>query len=516
MLSNIGTTMQAVGAAWLMLALTKDAELVSLVQTATSLPVLVLAALGGAMADAFDRRRIMLAMQVAMMGLAIMLAVGAARGWLTPTLLLVLTFAIGCCTAIFRPSWQASVGDIVAREQAPAAVTLNAMSFNVSRSIGPALGGMIVAAFGAAATFAANAASYLALIVTLWRWRPRLAEAPLPREGLFGSIATGLRYLAMSPPLIRTVTRTSLFGLGGSAILALLPVVADRMPSGGAFTYGILVALFGAGAVGAAVASGPIRRRLGSEPLARSGFFGFSLACILTGHATVWWILIPAMAGGGAIWLLLLSHFNGSVQLSCPRWVVGRTLSIFHSVQFGAIALGSWIWGALAERHGLEVAFLGAALCLLLGGLVGLRWPLAAEVAGNHDLFDVDAPQRPAGLGGQDGPLVLSVRYAIAEQDTGAFLDAMAERRRIRQRNGARRWRLVQDLRDPTTWTESYVFATWAAYVRHNLRTTHADKEITRSLHALQLGGAPPEVTIGLEHVTRPGAPPRARATDAP
>jgi MFS family permease len=376
MVSNFGGLIQAVGAAWLMTTLTRSADMVALVQSATALPIMLLSLASGAVADSFDRRRVMMLAQGFMLVVSALLAACAWAGLLSPWLLLGFTFLIGCGTALNNPSWQASVGDVVPRPLVPAAVTLNSVAFNITRSLGPAIGGAIVAAGGAAAAFAINAASYLPLILVLLRWRPDLPARLLPRETLGLAMGAGLRYVAMSPHLLVILARAFSFGLSSIAVLALLPLVAQNLVGGGPLTFGVLLGAFGVGAVAAAFLSGRLRAAVSSEAVVRISFAGFALCAGVTALSGSVWLTGFALAAGGASWVTALSLFNITVQLSTPRWVVGRALALYQASTFGGMAVGSWCWGLLAEAHGLPVALGAAAAAMLAAGALGLRYPL--------------------------------------------------------------------------------------------------------------------------------------------
>lgn len=257
--SNFGGLIQAVGAAWLMTSISQSVNMVALVQASTSLPIMLFSLVSGALADNFDRRRIMLVAQSFMLAVSALLTVCAYYGIVTPWLLLIFTFLLGCGTALNNPSWQASVGDMVPRDDLPAAVALNSMGFNLTRSVGPAIGGAIVAAAGAAAAFAANTLSYFAILFALARWKPVAPENRLPRETLGRAVSAGLRYVAMSPNIGKVLVRGFAFGLSASAILALLPLVARDLVGGGPLTYGVMLGAFGVGAIGGALLSARLR-----------------------------------------------------------------------------------------------------------------------------------------------------------------------------------------------------------------------------------------------------------------
>ena len=406
------------------------------------------------------------------------------------------TFLIGCGTALNNPSWQASVGDMVPRDVLPAAVALNSMGFNITRSVGPAIGGVIVAAAGAAAAFAANTLSYFAIIYALMRWRREETLSALPRESMGRAISAGLRYVAMSPNIGKVLVRGFVFGLSASAILALLPLVARDLVAGGPLTYGIMLGAFGLGAIGGALLSARLREHLSSEWIVRIAFAGFAVSSLITAFSPYGWLTSLALLLSGAGWVLALSLFNTTVQLSTPRWVVGRALSLYQTTTFGGIAAGSWMWGQLAEDHGPANALIISACLMIVGAAIGLRLPLPEFQSLNLDpLNRFSEPLLKLDLKPRSGPIVVMIDYEIADDDVPEFLTAMAERRRIRIRDGAGQWGLMRDLENPTTWTETYHVPTWVEYVRHNQRRTQADAEIGDRLTALHRGDAAPGCT---------------------
>lgn len=501
--SNFGGLIQSVGAAWLMTSISTSSGMVALVQASTALPVMLFSLTAGAIADNFGRRQVMLIAQAFMLIVSVLLTLFAYLDLITPWLLLSFTFLIGCGTALNNPSWQASVGDMVPRSDLPAAVALNSMGFNLTRSVGPAIGGIIVAAAGAAAAFAANTLSYIALIVVLFRWKPQLPEATLPRESMASAMGAGLRYVAMSPNIGNVSLRASVFGFTAGAILALLPLVARDLVGGGPLVYGIMLGAFGIGAVVGALISGKLRRMLTSEAMVRLSFAGFALCAWVAAFSPHAWQTSLGLLVGGACWVIALSHFNVTVQLSTPRWVVGRALSIYQTATFGGIALGSWIWGVMAESHGVEVALITAGCAMLAGGAIGLLVPLPENMTVNLDpLNRWTEPSLSLDLKPRSGPIAIMIEYVIREKDTGEFMDIMAERGRIRRRDGARNWVLSRDLANPELWMETYHTPTWLDYIRHNTRATHADAVITERIRALHSGTERPRVRRMIERPT--------------
>lgn len=479
----------------MMTSITSSASMVALVQASTTLPIMLFSLLSGAIADSLDRRKVMLSAQIFMLLTSGMLAIFAWTGLITPWLLLGFTFLIGCGTAFNNPSWQATVGDVVPREDLPSAVLLNSVGFNVTRSVGPALGGAIVAAAGAAAAFAVNALSYIGLIVVLLRWQPVHTPRIVPRERLGGAMLAGMRYVSMSPNILSVMLRGFMFGLTAIAVLALLPLVARHLITGGALVYGVLLGAFGVGAVVGAFISRPLRKRLTNEILVRCAFVAFAACAAVTAISASIWITGLALMLGGAAWVLSLSLFNTTVQLSTPRWVVGRALSMYQMASFGGMAAGSWIWGYVAERFSPETALLLAAAGMLFGAALGLKFGLAAATPSNLDpLGRWHEPHVTLDILPQSGPIAITVNYRIAEQEVPMFHVAMADRQRVRRRDGARQWTLMRDMEDPTLWTESFKLATWSDYVRFHTRTTKDDAPIGERIRALHQGDIPPVV----------------------
>lgn len=511
--SNFGGLIQTVGAAWIMTAMGASSQLIALVQTATTLPIVLLSLPAGAVADNHDRRLVMLLAQVFMLVVSVALAISAATGMLTPWLLLGFTFLIGCGTALKNPAWQASVGDMVPRAALPAAVSMNSMGFNIARSLGPALGGVIVAMAGAAAAFAVNAVSYLGLIAVLARWkqppRPRL----LPPERLDIAVEAGLRYVAMSPNLRVVLIRSATFGVGASAIPALMPLIARDLVDGGALVFGLLLGAFGLGAVGGAFGRNRLRARMSNEVLVRVAGVALAVGAGVAATSPFAGLTLLALMLAGAGWVLGLSTFNVAIQMASPRWVVARTLSIYQMAVFGGMAVGSALFGWLTDVHGVAAGLLVAAGVQIAA--VGLGYLLSLPDTEALDLDPLDRfrePETAVPIEPRSGPIVVTVEYRIPEDDILAFLTAMSERRRIRRRDGAHGWRLLRDLADPNLWTERYHVATWVDYVRHNTRRTRADLANTDLLHRLQDDNEPIRVHRMIERQT--GTLPWARAAD--
>lgn len=505
LLSNLGGLIQAVAAGWTMTTLTDSQSMVALVTASTSLPIVGLSLFAGVLADNFDRRRIMLLAQFLMLVVSVGLTLTTYFNLLTPWSLLAFTFLIGCGGALNNPSWQASVGDIVPRDQVPAAVMANGMSFNMMRSIGPALGGLIIVAAGASAAFALNAMSYLTLIFALTMWRKPMPDRSLPRERFIRATGAGFQYVSLSPNLLSIILRGCLFGLTAVAVQALLPLIARDQLGGSASTYGFLLGFFGLGAVCGALGNSKIRAKFNNELIIRTTFVGTALGTLLLSTAQGMSVAAVALLICGACWVTTNALLNVSLQLSTPRWVVGRALSLYMMGNAAGMVFGSWMWGLFAEGFGLYIALVSSAASVIMGALAGYKLPLPEFSRLNLDPLDqFIEPTLAVQLKPQTGPIMITIDFDIGENDIPAFLEAMTLRRRIRKRDGARRWSLLRDLEQPNIWTEKFYLATWVEYIRHNQRRTISDSDVSDTLDKLHQGTEPPRVRRMIERQTVP------------
>ncbi|MBX4335463.1 MFS transporter [Bartonella raoultii] len=486
LMSNLGGLIQAVGAGWLMALISSSHSMVGLVQSATTLPLVMFSLMAGALADNFNRRQIMLYAQLMMMFLSVSLAILAYMEVLTPWLLLGFTFLIGCGTAFYNPSWQATIGDIVSRENISSAVSLNSVGFNLMRSVGPAIGGAIIAALGVAAAFLFNAISYIPLISALSLWKHNYKNNVLPRERFLGAVSDGVRYVAMSPNLLNIMVRAFLFGIGAISILALLPVVVHQILGGSAFLYGTLLGCFGLGAMTAGLINSSVRYYFHSETIIASAFIGFAFSCFFLAISHSLIISHIALFPAGLCWVLALSLFNTSVQLSTPRWVVARAVALYQTFSYGGMTVGSAIWGGLADGYSPTIALSICSFFLILGALAGFKFKI-------HEIPEIDLapldhfrePELLLDLKARSGPIMIMIDYQIHENDLEEFLKVMTRRRHIRLRDGARQWVLLRDLERPEYWTEAYHMPTWVDYLRHNHRRIKADAEVNKILRHL-------------------------------
>jgi MFS family permease len=474
--------------------------MVALVQTAITLPILIFSLPSGAIADIWERRTVLLISQIMMLTASTALAVVAHFGIISPFLLLGFTFALGIGAALWGPSWQASVGDLVPRADVPAAVALNSLGFNLARAVGPAIGGLIVAAAGPQAAFTLNAFSYIALIVVLLRWHPKRAPRHLPPEEMIPAMAAGIRYSSLSPAIRAVLLRGFAFGIVGSAVWALLPLVARDIVGGGPITFGILLGGLGAGAIIGAFAATPIRIFLGSERMVLAGTLVFGTAIGLTSIAANLIAMIALLVAAGTAWVLTLSTFNVTVQMASPRWVMGRTIAVYQMMIFGGMAIGSWSWGLIAHWGGVAIA-VGAAGLVVLATLA-LSFRLRLPEPQNIDLTPSGAwpePEVTLEIEPTSGPIFITVEYRIAPENVPAFRAIMREMRRNRRRDGARYWALIQDIGEPDVWTERYEAASWIEHLRQHARATVADQDIDARALALHMGPLPPKIRHFIE-----------------
>ena len=499
LLSNLGLLIQAVGAAWAMTQMTSSADKVALVQTALMLPVMLISMPAGAIADMYDRRIVsIVSLSIALSG-ATALTVLAWFGLVTPTTLLAFCFIVGSGMALFGPAWQSSVSEQVPTETLPSAVALNGISYNIARSFGPAIGGIVVATAGAVAAFAANAALYLPLLVVLFLWRRESAPSRLPRERLNRAIVSGVRYIANSPPIKIVLARTMITGLIGGSVSALMPLVTRDLLHGGAQTYGIMLGAFGMGAVVGALNIAEVRKRLSGEAAIRACAIsmGGSIAAVALSHQPV--LTAAALVVAGAAWMLAVALFNIGVQLSAPRWVAGRSLAAFQASISGGIAIGSWGWGRLTDAAGVEAALLVSATLMLLSPLLGHWLHMPRVGARNEDAEVLADPEVQLSLTARSGPLVVEIEYRVAQDNARGFHNVMQEVQLSRQRNGAYGWSIARDIADPELWTERYHCPTWLDYLRQRNRSTQSERALHQSAIDFHLGPDPVRVRRMLE-----------------
>ncbi len=493
--SNIGTWMQSTGAAWLMTSLDPSPLTVALVQTASSIPIFFLGVAAGALADIVDRRVLLIVTQVWMLASAAILAVLTFLGLTTPFSLLLLTFLLGLGSAFMSPAFQAIFPELVTRKELPAAVTLNGVSYNIARSVGPALGGIIVALAGPGAVFLLNAVSFVGVIIVLNRWQRPERYNPLPSERLVPAIRIGVRYARYATDLQAALIRTGVFITFGSALWALMPVVARFNLGLGAAGYGILLAAVGLGSLAGAAIQPYLRQRAQMNELVTLSSVIFAAATAALGYLVSLPLLIVAMLAGGVAWLILMASFNTMVQTVVPSWVQARALGLYITVFMGCMAASSIVWGAVADYAGVSTALLIAGIGLVaslvfMSGIPvrdGVHLDLSPSVPWPEPRVVIEPKE-------DSGPVLVTVEYRVDSGHTREFLDAMRELGRLRRRDGAIDWELYRDLADPGSFLEVFTAESWVDHLRQHTRITVADMGIQQKTRIYHTGEGPPVV----------------------
>jgi MFS family permease len=500
LLSNFGQLVQGVGAAWQMTRLTSSTGMVALVQTALMLPLMLVAVPAGAIADMFDRRKI------ALVGLsfatlcAAALTILSAFGLNTPWVLLSFCSLIGAGVALYGPAWQASIIEQVKPLHLPAAIALGSVSYNIARSFGPALGGLIVIAAGATAAFAVNALLYLPLIGAFLLWRRKHVPARLPPERIDRAIISGARYALHSPPIRTVMIRAFTFGLCAASTTALMPLIARDMLKGDASSYGLLLGASGAGAVAGALLLGTAREHLQAEHAVRGCAVVAGAMVLLLGLTRNLLLAGAELAIVGAAYMLLIALLNVAVQLSVPRWVTARALTWFQSSLTGGIALGAVIWGRVAGHWGIEVALVASGAALMAAPLIGLILPMPQVSMAEVEVIELgNEPEIALALTSRSGPIVIEVDYRVNPADARRFYEVMLKLQGARSRNGAFDWSLARDISDPALWTERFHFPTWGDYLRQRSRFTQGDRELQASADAFHAAASGPRFRRRLE-----------------
>lgn len=522
LLTNLGLMINGVGAAWAMTQMTSSASMVALVQTALMLPIMLLSLAAGAIADMYDRRVVgLIALALGLTG-GLTLATLAYSNLITPNSLLLFCFMIGSGMALFGPAWQASVSEQVPAETLPSAVALNGISYNIARSFGPALGGIIVAAAGAVAAFVCNVLLYIPLIVVLYLWQRTLEPSRLPPERLRRAVVSGVRYIVHSPPIRIVLYRTLVTGIAGGSVLALLPLVARDILHGGAQTYGIMLGCFGMGGVLGALNISSVRAHLSGEHAVR--------LCALTMGIAIGVLALsrwPALTGAalvvaGASWMIAVTLFNIGVQLSTPRWVAGRALAAYQAAIAGGVAIGSWLWGFVANGVGVDKALLIAGAVMFVSPVLAIWLRMPAIDGANNDPVDaLEEPEVNLSISQRSGPIVVEIEYRVSQPKARAFYTTMLQLQAIRQRNGAYEWSIARDIADPELWVERYHCPTWLDYLRQRNRSTQSEREIQLKAIEFHLGPEPIKVHRRLERPLgsvrwKDETPDRTKESDVP
>lgn len=477
LVSNVGTWMQSTSAAWFMTSLSASPIMVALMPTATSLPFFLFALPAGALADIVDRRRVLMLAQIWMLlaaaGLAALTQAGATTDWS----LLGFTLALGIGAAFMAPAWQSFTPYLVPSAALPAAVALGGVSLNVARAIGPALGGLLYAAQGPAPVFMTNAASFLFVIAVLM-FAPALPRASsLPPERVAGAMSAGIRFVRNSPPVVAVLVRTAAYMVPGSALWALLPLVARHDLSMTAVGYGLLLGCLGAGAIGGAWCLPTVRRRATADQVLAGSSIVFAASMALLGSVRVVPAIAAAMVAGGLAWIAATSTLMSAAQCAAPAWVRSRALAVVLLVLQGGLAAGSLLWGVLAARAGTNVALLTAAGAMMIG--VAMAWRARLHPIAQLDLTPAvfwPSPELNIEIDRENVPVLVTLDYEVAPEHQAAFMVAMREVAAMRRRDGSIQWGLYRDAAKPTRFVETFLAPSWLEHLRQHERGTAADR----------------------------------------
>jgi MFS family permease len=486
--SDVGTFMQSVGAAWLMVSLQAGPMYVALTQTASALPFFLFALPAGALGDICDRRKLILFTEIWMALVAIALAALVITGFISPWLLLALTFALSAGDAFETPTWRAVLPELVATEDLEAASALNGIEFNLARAIGPGLAGVLIAAFGVGTAFVVNAASFIGVIFVVARWKRPHPERTAPAERVIGATIAALRYVRYSTAVRALIIRAGAVMFFASALLALLPTVAHNV-SGSPIAFGLLLGCFGAGAVLGAFVLQPARTRWSTETVASAGVAILGIATIAVGVLHELPALSVVMLIGGAAWIDFISLVTALVQKLAPDWVRARVLAVFMLVFQGGMAAGSAVWGAVGQHAGVPTALMWAGLGAIATTGLGLVWRLPDTTMDvtpwNHWRMPVIPDDLELGL--ESGPVLVTVEYVVDRDHASDFLKAMHRYERIRRRDGASRWGIYRDTEHPDLYVETFIAPSWAEHLRQHERFTRADHALEERISSYVL-----------------------------
>jgi MFS family permease len=486
--SNIGTWMYNAASGWLMVSLDPNPLVVSLVQVATSLPMFLFALPAGALADVFDKRKFLIALEGATTLVSAVFAALVGFGHVTPIQLLFFMFLIGVGGALTAPAWQAIVPDLVPAQDLMPAVAANSVGVNISRAVGPALAGTIIGLVGIAAPFWINAISNLAVIAALLWWRsPRKLTSRLPLERFSNAVIIGIRHARHNRHLRSTLVRAFAFFLFASAYWALLPLVARNRLDGGPQLYGVLLGAIGAGAIAGAFLLPWAKAKLGPDLMVAAGTAGTAGALALFGLAREAPVAIIASALAGASWIAVLSNLNVSAQVALPNWVRGRGLALFVTVFFGTMTLGSALWGEIASALGLPLAHFVAAAGALVA--VPLTWAKKLQTGAGVDLtpsMHWPAPVVTENIDGDRGPVLVTIEYRLADdKNRTTLLAALETLSHERSRDGAYDWDVFEDSADERRFLETFLVESWLEHLRQHERVTNADRILQENIKHL-------------------------------
>ncbi|WP_328813769.1 MFS transporter [Rhodococcus sp. NBC_00297] len=479
LVSNIGLWMQTVGSQWFLVEQNSSATVVALVQTASLLPTLFFALLAGGLADLLDRRKLLIAISTYTAIAATATAVLAFTDVLTPVMLLAMTFLLGCGSALSSPAWQAIQPELVPAEQIPAASALGGVTVNGARAVGPAIGGVIVAAAGPAAVFAINALTFVVIIGALVWWRRPADDRSVDRERLGRSMLTGLHYMQSAPIVRRILLRSALFAFPASALWALLPLASSRHLHFGASGYGLVLGMLGVGAVSGVALYPRLRQSMSGNAVLALSAVTYAVGVVSVAYLPAG-AAVPLLLLSGAAWIATLTTLNAAIQLSLAHWVRARGMSIYLLVFMGSQALGSFVWGLVASHVGFAAALLISAVLLVVTAASVTVLPLRADTGTLPRGVSTAWPTPMVMFEPEpdDGPVVVSVTYRVRPDSTTDFDRAMAAVGKARRRTGGYSWALFRNGEDPSLRVEQFTARSWGDLERqHRERWTESDHQ---------------------------------------
>lgn len=508
--ANVGLWVQNAASSWDMTSFGTPPVYVALLQTASSLPVFLVGLPAAAFGDVFDRRKLLVGFASWMALVSAVLAALSFSGVLGPSALLALTFALGLGAALSAPLWQAVLPSLVDRSELASAVTLSGVAINIARALGPAVGGIGIALAGSGPVYTFNAIAFGVVVVQVWRWEPVAAPSKLPPERVAGAVVAGLRFARRAPALRAVLARAAAFIAGGSALWALLPVVARRELHMTPLRFGLLLGAVGAGALAGAAVMPRARERLGSDSLVAIASAVYAAAMLVLAFVRVEVALYTAMAATGVAWISLMSSLNVAAASAAPGWVQSRALGLYLLVFQGGMALGSFGWGTLAGRTGSAVALAAGAGAVIAGMAAGLKWKLRA--ARREDVASWEAFPEPASSGRVEvdaGPVLIERRHVVAKEQVAELFALAPELESLRRRDGALDWALYQDIGAEDTYVETFLVASWGEHLRQHHRAVVADRILLERVAAISKNG-------GVVHLVDARSAAAARSRGAP
>jgi len=492
--SNIGSWMNDVAMNWTMLTLSADPLSVAMIQAASSLPMFLFALPSGVMADIVDRRKYLIFSQVWTFAAAVALTVLSFTGHVTPGVLLAAAFLLSMGAAMSSPPFQAIVPDLVSKHDLSSAIALNSLGINVSRAIGPALGGLILSFAGPWVVFSLNALSVLGVAWVLYRWKTEPAVQRLPPENFFSAVHAGVRYVQAAPVLRNVLARTVAFFLFASAGWALLPLVARRELGLGPGGYGVMLACIGVGAIVGAITLPRLRRYFNPDRLMVVASLLFAVTLLALAFIRHVWLLNLFVFMTGYAWIAVLSTLNLGAQRSAAKWVKARALAVYLTVFFGSMTAGSALWGQLATHYGITVSLCVATLGMVTASTAVFRWRLDKDPLLDLDASVENTTSPQVDVQHNRGPVMVSYEYLIIPDEAHAFLVCMQDMRRMRRRGGAMSWSVYEDIMKPGLFVETFLVSSWVEHLRQEERYTMNDRKIEQRIQQYHQGETHPNV----------------------